>query len=247
MCFGTTYEQCDPHYGEMKALQSQNFYEILNVSRYASQEEIRKAYEISKHTFQGDSLATYTLYSEDENEEIFGLITDAYETLRNPSLRREYDTFLSSRDGKTTGTEEERKTASAVFGKAAEQNIPKSPMQGSSTGFAAPTNNGIENKEVPTAVPDQSDRMGKFLATVKHFDGQTLKKARHLAGCSLDELSDQTKIRKTYLEYIEEEKFKDLPASVYVKGFVIILANTYGLPSQRVAKDYMERFDEGRL
>ena len=227
----------------MKTLKSQNYYEILNISRYASQEEIRKAYEICKHTFQGDSLATYTLYSEEENQEIFGLISEAYETLRNPSLRREYDTYLSSRAGNGTGrTAEEQKTASAVFGKI---NIP-----GNSEVADRPSSNQSNADAASSSSQSGSlegyDRMQKFADSVTVFDGAALKKARHLAGCSLDELSEQTKIRKTYLENIEEENYESLPASVYVKGFVIILANTFGLPSNRVAQDYMSRFQQAR-
>ena len=227
----------------MKPLKSQTYYEILNISQYASQEDIRKAYEICKHTFQGDSLATYTLYSEEENVEIFNLISEAYETLRNPSLRREYDTYIASKDGKSSpGTEEERKTAEAVF--RTKQQSAGGYIQGDDKPAQNQTNqnSGETHKDLELA-----GRMDKFLKSVNIFDGAALKKARHLASWSLDELCEQTKIRKVYLEYIEEENFQLLPAAVYVKGFVIILANTYGLPSQRVAQEYMQRFHQAQL
>ena len=225
----------------MKPLKSQTYYEILNVSRYASQEDIRKAFEICKHTFQGDSLATYTLYTDEENQEIFTLIAEAYEILRNPSLRREYDTFISSQDGNGgNGAEEEKATAAAVF----------RGTQGNTRGAAEGSQPA--GKVAPTAKKDgqsleAADRIDKFLKTVKQFDGAALKKARHLANWTLDELCEQTKIRKAYLEYLEEEKFELLPAAVYVKGFVIIVANAFGLPSQRVAQEYMQRYHLARV
>ena len=76
-----------------------DYYEILNLPHNASQEEIRKSYEICKTTFQGDSLATYSLFSGEENEEIFALVSRAYETLRNPQLRGEYDVILAQKGG----------------------------------------------------------------------------------------------------------------------------------------------------
>ena len=225
----------------MKSLKSQTYYEILNVSRFASQEDIRKAFEISKHTFQGDSLATYTLYSEEENEEIFNLIAEAYEVLRNPSMRREYDTFIASQDGKGgNGVEEEQATAAAVF-----HTGPGGAPRKAETKTSRSSRQGQDEKNGQSL--EVSDRIEKFLKTVKQFDGAALRKARHLANWTLDELCEQTKIRKTYLEYLEEERFDFLPAAVYVKGFVIILANAYGLPSQRVAQEYMQRFHQAQL
>jgi cytoskeletal protein RodZ len=47
--------------------------------------------------------------------------------------------------------------------------------------------------------------------------GTLLKKAREEKGLSLDDIQEETKIRKKYLEAIEENNFDILPGKVYLK------------------------------
>ena len=48
------------------------------------------------------------------------------------------------------------------------------------------------------------------------------------------------------MQHIEDECYEELPASVYVRGFVTAYARAIGLDPQRVAKGYMARFEEAR-
>jgi flagellar biosynthesis protein FlhG len=65
-----------------------------------------------------------------------------------------------------------------------------------------------------------------------NYDGDTgqeaigpfLKRCREDLGMTLKELSKRTRIRSTYLESIEEERFEHLPAPVYLRGFIIEFA-----------------------
>lgn len=50
--------------------------------------------------------------------------------------------------------------------------------------------------------------------------GEKLKKMRSEKRISLHEVSRVTKIRLEYLEYLEEGQYKNLPADVYVRGFL---------------------------
>ena len=74
------------------------------------------------------------------------------------------------------------------------------------------------------------------------FDGARLRRARLRNGVELDEIAGVTKVNPTYLRFIEEERFEDLPAAVYVRGFVMGYASCIGLDPSRVAKSYMRRF-----
>jgi len=68
--------------------------------------------------------------------------------------------------------------------------------------------------------------------------GNLLKKAREQKGYSLDDIQELTKIRKRYLEAIEEGDYKVLPGNFYVRAFVKNYAETVGLDSDEVLRLY---------
>ncbi|PYT14046.1 MAG: hypothetical protein DMF51_09410 [Acidobacteria bacterium] len=49
-------------------------------------------------------------------------------------------------------------------------------------------------------------------------------------------------MRRAYLQAIEEERFGDLPAAVFVRGFLREYARCLGLPGDDVAQTYMKRY-----
>lgn len=66
--------------------------------------------------------------------------------------------------------------------------------------------------------------------------GQLLKKARTQKGYTLDELQDITKIRKRYLEAIEDGNYKVLPGNFYVRAFIKSYAEAVGLEPDEVLR-----------
>lgn len=75
----------------MRGIEEQTYYEILEVSPTATAKEIQKAYEHAKETFHTDSLAVYSLFSEQEIQEIQVAIEEAYRVLMDEALRKGYD------------------------------------------------------------------------------------------------------------------------------------------------------------
>jgi DnaJ-class molecular chaperone len=75
----------------MKGIDEQTYYEILEISPAATSREIQKAYEHAKETFHADSLAVYSLFSEQEIEQLQVAIEEAYRVLMDESLRKSYD------------------------------------------------------------------------------------------------------------------------------------------------------------
>jgi flagellar biosynthesis protein FlhG len=75
----------------MKSITDQTYYEILEISPVASSKEIQRAYEHAKQTFHADSVAVYSLFSEEEVKGIEEAVEEAYRVLMDEALRRDYD------------------------------------------------------------------------------------------------------------------------------------------------------------
>ena len=75
----------------MKGIEEQTYYEVLEVTPTASAKEIQKAYEHAKETFHQDSLAVYSLFTEQEINGIQVAIEEAYRVLMDEALRKSYD------------------------------------------------------------------------------------------------------------------------------------------------------------
>jgi flagellar biosynthesis protein FlhG len=75
----------------VKWIEDQTYYEILEVSPTATIKEIQMAYERAKETFHSDSLAIYSLFSEEEINKIQTTIEEAYRILMDEASRKRYD------------------------------------------------------------------------------------------------------------------------------------------------------------
>ncbi len=66
--------------------------------------------------------------------------------------------------------------------------------------------------------------------------GPLLKKARQDLKLTLDDVQEITKIRKKYIEAIEESNYKILPGAFYIKAFIKSFAEAVGLQPDEVIK-----------
>ena len=78
------------------------------------------------------------------------------------------------------------------------------------------------------------------------FTGTLLRKVRESHGIELSEIAKLTKISSTHLQAIEGERFGELPALVYTRGFVQQLAKFLKLDPTQVSKTYLRRLREWR-
>jgi flagellar biosynthesis protein FlhG len=202
----------------VKSLSEQNHYEILETHRNASREEIERAYRTSLATYADDSLAGYSVFSEGDAAQIREQIEAAYRVLSNRKLKSEYDAAL----GVDTAPEETGETVATHSAAAADRSIASDPL------------------------PVQMDEFSELDDGSGEFDGARLRRYRIRCGLEIEDIAGVTKINPTYLRFIEEDRFRDLPAPVYVRGFVSAYGSCVGLDSKHVAASYMKQFQKFR-
>jgi len=195
----------------MKSIEDQTYYEILEVSPTAKDKEIQRAYEHAKETFHADSLAVYSLFSEEEVKEIQSAIEEAYRVLIDETLRRSYDhSHLQAMGGQP----------------------PEKPFE---------TQEVFREKKTSLSFTGIS-----FNPDEELYRGKTLKQIREKIGVDLQVVSMETKISIKVLERIEEEAFENLPALVYLKGFLKGYAQSLGLDPQKVIEEYLHSMEEAK-
>src|SRR5947207_12894985 len=91
-----------------------------------------------------------------------------------------------------------------------------------------------ELNKMPGSMADQDPQPHSELATF----GEELKREREIRGISLKEISDDTKISKRFLEALERNDHKTLPAPVFTRGFVRQYARYLGLNAEEMVNRY---------
>ena len=207
----------------MKPLPEQDHYEILEVARDARAEQIERSYKLALDTYSDDSLAGYSVFGDGDAEHLRTRVQTAYRVLSDPATRRAYDTTLA--------------------GSAAEE-VPSDPPPG-----GAPEGALAEGAStlVPAHKVEEFDEIDDLEEASGEFDGARLRRARMRRGIDIEEISRVTRIKSNFLSFLEDERFDDLPAAVYVRGFVSAYASYVGLDPVRVASSYMRRFEHVRL
>ncbi len=213
----------------MKSLHDQNHYEVLDVARQASAEEIERAYRLANATYTERSLACYSIYDEREVDALRDRIETAFKVLGDAEARAAYDRAIG---GASEAAPVDREASPIEVDPNGWREVPlattgaEAELPGASEAF----------RELESDVEDESGE----------FDGATLRRARLRRGIELEQISEVTKVSLKNLRLIEDETFEDLPATVYVRGFLKAYASTIGLDPQRVASSYIERFEQAR-
>ena len=93
---------------------------------------------------------------------------------------------------------------------------------------------------------DPEDELEELESEDYEIDGSWLRRSRLRRGLDLEAIAGVTKINPSYLRFLEEERYGDLPAPVYVRGFVTAYASCLGVDPRRVASSYMKRYEDQR-
>jgi curved DNA-binding protein CbpA len=197
----------------VKPLAEQSHYDVLEVPRGASADDIERAWVLAVATWDEDSLAVYPLFGSDDAACVRERLELAYRVLSDPEARSRYDATLEDPTPPADPAWRALEAATQPSAPAAELD---------------PELLGLDDPE------DEADRGS--------FGGARLRRARLRRGLELEQIANTTKVNPTYLRFLEEEYFPGLPAPVYVRGFVVAYARCVGLDPQPVAASYMQRF-----
>jgi curved DNA-binding protein CbpA len=208
-------------------LVEQSFYDILEIARTASAEEIERAYERALAMYGPDSLVTYTLLAPEDAELLARRIEDARTVLLDPLARASYDASLPGEAG--------RDGAAAIVEPGATAAPTRRPE--AAAALSGASGGGGAHQAVPPVVqpppfvpPEGSP-----------WTGEILRQARESRGLTVHQVAERTKITRHHIENIEAERFDKLPVSVYLRGILLSLARELRLDGQKVARSYLDR------
>jgi len=244
--------------------EGQSYYDILEVPTDASPQEIREAYLRLKTAYGRDSVALYSLVSPEEKEQTLQQIEEAYQVLSSTEKRHEYDTghsylgaspqlqSVSSPKGKIIPLE--RTPPEEVLG--GEEDLltaPRTDFQETSSALESTASTLPMTPSTPSSSVNSSPPMGaekelleqeiqQIIDQQSEWKGGVLRKIREMRRVSIEEMAEFTKITKRYLRAIEEENYQQLPAAVYLRGFIVQIAKKLRLPHEQVATSYLDRY-----
>jgi flagellar biosynthesis protein FlhG len=221
----------------MKPLSEQDHYEVLEIEYGAAPEEVDRAYRVAQATYAEDSVALYSVFGGEDASALRERVELAWSVLSDVEQRRSYDRLLASgatpADAHAESTfESTRDTRSRVDGISPYAITPR----------PAPAL-AVTPRPLPVAVlePFEPGEAGEDA-----IDGASLRRARIQRGLELGDIANVTKINPAYLRFLEEERFEDLPAPVYVRGFLNAYLRCCGIDPTLPIPIYMSRYEAGR-
>lgn len=100
-----------------------------------------------------------------------------------------------------------------------------------------------KNAEASFRLQPIDDRVLGDVRKSRTLSGRSLQRLRQERGIDLDTICERTKISIMYLRFIEGDVYDNLPAAIYLKGFVDQYARLLDLPNDVVDR-YMEHYQK---
>lgn len=231
----------------MRDRHEQTYYELLEVEPSASQEEILKAYNRARTTYGSNSPALYSLFSQDEAKELLKLIDEAYLVLSNQFKRKQYDLSQNKKP-------EAVSTSTPIH----DENVIKAIPDANPIPFVETQVNVVREFKPPSVDELANTRTTKFgtykhdeqfekeFFAAEHFTGTSLEKLRLYKNISLEQMATTTKVGRPYLLSLERDEFNALPATVYVRGFLVQYLKALNITSDRVVQAYINNMKKAR-
>lgn len=204
-----------------------NYYEVLEVGTNATQHDIVVAYEKAKRTYSAANPALFNVFTEQEAEALRSLIDEAFSVLGNQTYRNIYEKRVQAK------TYKDHELSFDAIQKESHNLYTQRLSTPATEPIKAVDEAYSINSEFETEIEQQSDWNGAFLQKVREY-----KKV------SLDALQEKTKVNTWYLKALENMDPANLPAPVFVRGYVVQMAKSLGLNDKTVVDSYMKLYKQ---
>jgi curved DNA-binding protein CbpA len=215
----------------MRSFEGQNYYQILQVSPNATQNDIKQAYRDALDLYEEDSLATFSLFSDDQRADLLKDIEAAFLTLIDIDKRAVYNQTLVA-DGQIDLSD---------LNAAAQ----KKTMVSSQGSTATKISNLARWVEKKSAEPEISTLVDKVVSE-DLVTGGDLKQLREALGIEIIEIYEITKISPTNISLIEQDHFKDLPSEIYLKMYLKSYAEILQIDPLHVVEGYLQHMESSK-
>jgi DnaJ-class molecular chaperone len=209
----------------MSTFKELNYYEILEIPIDASTFEIRQAYQDAFSTYNEDSLATYSFFSDDERSRILEEIEKAFHTLIDKDLRAEHDLALVN-----TGQAD----PSILTKKPRAKILPLFHIDET-------TKEDVFSERIRKKIQENDAKeISNEILSKESISGNDLRKLRKSVGMDLEEIFEVTRIGISILKSIEENDIKTLPPPIYLRSFLATYAEILQLDPKKIVAGYMK-------
>lgn len=201
-----------------------NYYEILEVPQTATQQEIALAYEKAKRTYSAQNPALYAIFDKNEAQQLLNMIDEAFAVLANNTYRNIYEKRRQANSFSENDLSIESIKAASID-LYNESKLKKELSE-------------IEEKNKATYVVDEA--FENEIRNQTQWTGEFLKKVCDYKKVTTELLNEKTKINTWYLKALETMDGNNLPAPVFVRGYIIQIARFLNLDDKAVADSYMK-------
>ena len=208
----------------MKSFDGLNYYEILKIPTNSPSFEIKRAYRDALSIYDEDSPVTYSLFSNEERDNILKTIKEAFLTLIDEHKRAAYDTIIADSeqvDLSITSMRNQKKPVPFYTGNMT--NIDN---------FAERVRKKSGEKEV--------EKLLNEILSKDSISGDDVKKLREAFEVEISEINAITRISVSVIKSMEENRIEDLPPDLYLKNFLKLYAETLQIDPQRIIDGYLK-------
>ena len=209
------------HNFQMNTETKHDYYEILEVPQNATQQEIAVAYHKAKRTYSAQNPALYTMFDKAEADMLQTMIDEAFAVLGNDTYRNIY----------------EKRRQAKIFDEA---ELSIDSIKAAGLELFGETSPKKTSEPVLKISYEINETFEQEILNQTQWTGEFLKRVREYKNVTVESLNEKTKINTWYIHALEKMDANNLPAPVFVRGYMIQIARSLNIDDKQVTDSYMK-------